>query len=83
MVITKKSEKRGVSLPSKRDLRGTSLVIWWLKLCVPNARGLGLIPGQGTGSQRRVCMPQLRPRAVKLKKEGWGREIHLRDINQM
>ena len=27
---------------------GTSLVVQWLKFWVPNARGLGSIPGQGT-----------------------------------
>ena len=34
---------------------GTSLVVQWLRLCAPKARGLGLIPGQGTGPHR----PQL------------------------
>ena len=29
---------------------GTFLVIQWLSLCTPNARGPGLIPGQGTRS---------------------------------
>ena len=28
--------------------KGTSLVVQWLRLCVSNARGVGLIPGQGT-----------------------------------
>ena len=28
----------------------TSLVVQWLRLCIPNAGGLGLIPGQGTRS---------------------------------
>ena len=28
---------------------GTSQVVQWLRLPAPNARGLGLIPGQGTG----------------------------------
>ena len=40
---------------------GTSLVVQWLRLCVHNIRGLGLIPGQGSRShmlQLRVCMPQ-------------------------
>ena len=27
---------------------GASLVVQWLRLCAPNAEGLGLIPGQGT-----------------------------------
>jgi len=42
---------------------GTSLVVQWLKLCASNARGLGLIPGQGTRShmqQLRVCLSQLK-----------------------
>ena len=30
---------------------GTSLVVQWLKLCTPNVRGLGSIPGQGIRSQ--------------------------------
>ena len=41
---------------------GISLVVQWLRLCPPNAGGLGLIPGQETRShmpQLRVCMPQL------------------------
>ena len=36
--------------------RGTFLVIQWLRLCTPDARGLGSIPGQGTRSH----MPQLK-----------------------
>ncbi|TEA42716.1 hypothetical protein DBR06_SOUSAS1610239, partial [Sousa chinensis] len=39
-----------------------SLVVLWLRLHAPNARGLGSIPGQGTRSrmlQLRACMPQL------------------------
>ena len=31
-------------------LTGTSLVAQWLRLRAPNARGPGLIPGQGTRS---------------------------------
>ena len=30
--------------------QGTSLVVQWLRLCVPKAGGLGLFPGQGTRS---------------------------------
>ena len=29
---------------------GTSLVVQWLRLCAPNAGGLGSNPGQGTRS---------------------------------
>ena len=34
----------------KNTIPGTSLVVQWLRLCAPSARGLGLIPGQGTRS---------------------------------
>ena len=35
---------------------GTSLVVQWLRVCTPNAGGLGSIPGQGTRSH----MPRLK-----------------------
>ena len=45
----------------------TSLVVQWLRLCAPNARGPrsgpGLIPGQETRSH----MPQLRVHMLQLK----------------
>ena len=37
------------------------MVIQWLRLCLPNADGLGVIPGWETRSYR----PQLRPGADK------------------
>ena len=40
---------------------GTSLVVQWLRLWAPNARGPGLIPGQGTIFH----MPKLRPGTLK------------------
>ena len=40
----------------KHIVEGTSLVVQWLRLLAPNARGLNSIPGQGTRSH----MPQLR-----------------------
>ena len=47
---------------------GTSLVVQWLRLHAVNARGQGLIPGQGTRShvlQLRVRMVQVKiPRAA-------------------
>ena len=42
---------------------GTSLMVQWLRLHIPNAGGPGLIPGRGTRShmpQLRVCMLQRR-----------------------
>ncbi|TEA37365.1 hypothetical protein DBR06_SOUSAS1910057, partial [Sousa chinensis] len=39
-----------------------SLVVQWLRLCAPNAGGLGSIPGQGT----RSFMPQLRVHMLQL-----------------
>ena len=45
----------------KRAFPGTSLVVQWLRPCVPSAGGPGWIPGQGT----RSYMPQLKvPRAI-------------------
>ena len=44
----------------------------WLRLHIPNARGLGLIPCQGTRShvpQIRVHVLQVRPGAAKLKRK--------------
>ena len=44
-------------------VNGTSLVVQWLRFCPPSARGLGLIPDQGTRSHRlrlRVQLPQLK-----------------------
>ena len=38
-------------------------MVQWLRICVPNAGGLGLIPGQGYRFhmlQLRVHMPQLK-----------------------
>ena len=46
---------------SKSPRNGTSLVVQWLRLCIPNAGGLGSIPGQGTRShmpQLKVCILQ-------------------------
>ena len=40
---------------------GTSLVVHWLRLCAPNAEGLGLFPDQGTRSH----ISQLRTRAAE------------------
>ena len=50
--------------------QGTSLVVQWLRLCVPKAGGPGAIRGQGTGShmlELRVCMlpPKIVHAAVK------------------
>ena len=37
-------------LGCKEAVRGTSLMGQWLRLCAPNAGGLGSIPGQGIRS---------------------------------
>ena len=42
---------------TQNTVRGTSLVVQWLKLCAPNAAGPGSIPGRGTKShlpQRKI-----------------------------
>ena len=35
---------------SKMVMPGTSLVVQWLRVCVPNVGSLGSIPGEGIGS---------------------------------
>ena len=42
--------------PGRFQQRGTSLVVWWLRLHAPRAGALGSIPGWGTRSH----LPQLR-----------------------
>ena len=46
-----------------KTFTGTSLVVQWLRLQAPNARGPSSIPGQGTISH----MPQLKPGAAAAK----------------
>ena len=50
------SGKSENNLLSQESWLGTSLVVQWLRLSTPNARGLGSIPGQGTRSH----VPQLK-----------------------
>ena len=57
----------------KKASGGTSLVVQWLRLCAPNAGGLGSIPGWGT----RPCMPQLKD-PVWHKEDRWSRVPQLR-----
>ena len=68
--------------------RGTSLLVHWFRLCAPNARGLGWIPGQGTRShilqprvhmsQLKVLKQQLRPSTVKyFLKKSWIKPLHI------
>ena len=55
-----KSEGNIKTFSGKLKLKGTSLVIQWLRYYIPNARGLDSIPGQGTRShmlQLRVRIP--------------------------
>ena len=41
-------EKVLISPSFLKDIFRTSQVVQWLRLCAPNAEGMGLIPGQGT-----------------------------------
>ena len=56
MRVKEESEKAGLKLNIKKTKVGTSMVFQWLGLQVPNAGGLGSIPGQRTRSH----MPQLK-----------------------
>ena len=57
----------------------TSLVVQWLRLCAPNAGGLGLNPGQGT----RSLMPQLKKDpAYHNYRPGAVKEIHTINIRK-
>ena len=58
------------------EVRGMFLAFQWLRLCAPNAGGLGSIPGQGSrfyvlqlkiphATTKKFCMPQLRPSIAK------------------
>ena len=61
--VGREIERAAWTADLNRVLRGTSPVVQWLRLCAPNARGPGLIPGQGTRShvlQLRIRMPQLK-----------------------
>ena len=55
----------GDTIVNKNQPPGTSLVVQWLRLPTPKAKGWGSIPGRGTRSshmlQLRVFMLQLRP----------------------
>ena len=54
------------------------MVVQWLRLCTPNATGLGPIPGQGTRSH----LPQLRVSMPQLKSLHATTEINLTDKDQ-
>ena len=58
-----------LSLPCMKSIRGTSLVVQWLRLCAPNAGDLGSIPGQGT----RVHMLQTMPHVTM---KNWHNQIN-------
>ena len=50
---------------------GTSLMVQWLRLCVPNAGGPGLIPYQGPRSHT----PQQRSKIPQAATETWSSQI--------
>ena len=56
----------------KKSTNNRASLVQRLRLCAPNAGGSDSIPVQGTRShmlQLKICMPQLRPHAAKLKKK--------------
>ena len=50
----------------RRSVVQTSLAVQWLRLCIPNAGGAGLIPGRGTKIS--TCHP-VWPKILKRKKK--------------
>ena len=63
-----------VSLPEQENPR-TSLAVQWLRLCVSNAGGVGLIPGQGTK------IPHTAQHSQKKKGRKWGQSQRLLEQN--
>ena len=51
----------------ERRETGTSLVVWWLRLCTPNARPPGSIPSQGTRSHMPRWRSKIRSPATKTR----------------
>ena len=64
MMPTLKPGDRDGTCTKETESRGTSLVVQWPRLQVPNAAKLGLIPGQGTRSH----MLQLGPQCSQIPK---------------
>ena len=78
-----RDQSRGVGCPIRESRAdGTSLVVQWLRLCAPNAGGLGLILGQGTRSymqqlkdsayHREDGRSQVQPHKYLKKKKSWA-----------
>ena len=47
-----RKETRNTTKKKKKKKNRDFLVIQWLRFCIPNAGGPGLIPGQGTRSHK-------------------------------
>ena len=61
---------------------GTSLVVQWLRLCAPNAGGLGSIPGWGTRSHMQLKIPHATSKTWCRTCESWTiKKIECRRID--
>ena len=54
---------------------GTSLVAWWIRLCAPNAGGLGSILGQGTRSHMHATTKRLHATTKEPTCCNWGARL--------
>ena len=52
---------------------GTSLAVWWLRLCTSNAGGMGSIPGWGTKIPYAVWHDQKKKKNLSLFVSSWDR----------
>ena len=55
-----------VTKMKKNIISGTSLVVQWLRLCAPNAGGMGSIPGLGTKIPHAVWCSQKKEKKIFL-----------------
>ena len=55
-------------------LRGTSLVVWWLKCCTSTAEGMGLIPDWGNHIPQVVAMVKSPPAKQEMQVQSLGQK---------
>ena len=76
--ISRKKVQNGKKQRSKYT--GTSLVVQWLRLCVPNTRDLGSILGQGARSH---VLQHVGPGVAKINKYFFKKEVNMESRKQV